>query len=66
MLSLFKIESYFHLILFSQHEEIIEHSYSLRFPRERTAIVILNTLRPKEAILLSLQISAQVSVNLVS
>ena len=49
MLCIFKIESYLHWMLVSLHEEIIEHSYSLWFPRGRTTVV-LHTLNPKEAI----------------
>ena len=50
MLSVLNIESYLHRILVSLHKEIIEHSYSLWFPRERTPFVILHTLHPTEAI----------------
>ena len=49
MLSIFKRESFLHWILFSLHEEIIEHSYSLWFRKNGTPIVILHTLRPTEA-----------------
>ena len=45
MSSIFKIESNLHWKLFSLHEEIIEHSHSLLFPRKGTPIVILLTLR---------------------
>ena len=49
-ISILKIEFYLDWILFSLREEIIEHSYSLWFPRERTAIVVLHMLRLTEAI----------------
>ena len=49
LLSLFKIESNLHWILSSLRKEIIDHSYSLCFPKIGTLIVILHTLHPTEA-----------------
>ena len=50
MFSIFKIEWRLHGSLFSLHEEIIEHSYSFWFPKERTPDGILRMIRPLEAI----------------
>ena len=50
MFSVFKIKSFLHWILISLHEEMIKHSDSLWFPRERLPVVYLHTLHPKEAI----------------